>query len=65
MVFYLRVIIAGMLTKGMIFCALAYLDEHPEMHEQIAKRKSLMWRRDDILDCVVAHVGSGANAECS
>jgi hypothetical protein len=46
----------GMMTKGMIFCALAYLDEHPELYEQIAKRKSLMWRLDDIFDSVVAHV---------
>lgn len=56
MVSHLRGVTGGMMTKGMIFCSLAYLDEHPELHRQIAKRKSLMWRRDDIFDSVVANI---------
>jgi hypothetical protein len=52
----LREVTGGLMTKGMIFCALAYLDEHPELHERIAERRRLMWRRDDIFDSVVAHV---------
>lgn len=53
---HLRGVTGGMMTKGMIFCALAYLEEHPELREQIAKRRSRMWRYDDIFDCLVAPI---------
>lgn len=53
MAFHLREVTGGLITKGMIWCALAYLDEHSELDQQIAKRKSRMWRCDNIFNSVL------------